>query len=117
MAKVKSTEGRNNKRPLSASKTQSPLPGLEPANGNRANSNGAATSRAQLSSLIKSARDIMRKDAGLNGDLDRLPQLSWIIFLKCFDDLEERHETEALMDGQNYKPVIPRPFRWRDWAA
>ena len=38
--------------------------------------------RAQLSSLIKSARDIMRKDAGLSGDLDRLPQLSWILFLK-----------------------------------
>ncbi len=38
--------------------------------------------KASLSSLIKSARDIMRKDAGLNGDLDRLPQLSWILFLK-----------------------------------
>ena len=40
------------------------------------------STRTQLSSLIKSARDIMRKDAGLNGDLDRLPQLSWILFLK-----------------------------------
>jgi type I restriction enzyme M protein len=49
--------------------------------------------RTQLSSLIKSARDIMRKDAGLNGDLDRLPQLSWILSLKCYDDLELRLRT------------------------
>jgi hypothetical protein len=44
--------------------------------------------KASLSSLIKSARDIMRKDAWLNGDLDRLPHLSWILFLKCYDDLD-----------------------------
>ncbi len=75
------------------------------------------TSRVQLSSLIKSARDIMRKDAGLNGDLDRLPQLSWIMFLKCFDDLEGRREELAVLDGKPYKPVIAEPFRWRDWAT
>ncbi|MBI5350106.1 MAG: SAM-dependent DNA methyltransferase [Chloroflexi bacterium] len=80
------------------------------------NGNGA-NSRSQLSSLIKSARDIMRKDAGLNGDLDRLPQLSWILFLKCFDDLEQRREAEAEMTGETYKTVIPKNFRWRDWAA
>ena len=98
-------------------KSQASLPGLEPPNGGSAPANGAATSRAHLSSLIKSARDIMRKDAGLNGDLDRLPQLSWIIFLKCFDDLEQRREAEAVMAGAGYKPVIPKPLRWRDWAA
>ena len=37
-------------------------------------------SQAQLSSTVKTARDIMRKDAGLNGDLDRIPQLSWVLF-------------------------------------
>src|SRR5712692_4191594 len=95
------------------SKAQLALPTLAESNG----ANGNTTSKAQLSSLIKSARDIMRKDAGLNGDLDRLPQLSWILFLKCFDDLEERRETEALMASENYKPVIPKPFRWRYWAA
>ena len=79
--------------------------------------NGGATSKSQLSSLIKSARDIMRKDAGLNGDLDRLPQLSWVLFLKCFDDLEQRREAEAIMAGETYKPVIPKGYRWRDWAA
>lgn len=46
------------------------------------NTQQAQSSRTQLSSLIKSARDIMRKDKGLNGDLDRLPMLTWIMFLK-----------------------------------
>ena len=41
------------------------------------------TPAARLSSVIKSSRDIMRKDAGLNGDLDRIPEFSWILFLKA----------------------------------
>ena len=73
--------------------------------------------KASLSSLIKSARDIMRKDAGLNGDLDRLPQLSWMLFLKCYDDLECRREDDAIVGHKTYKPVIPAPYRWRDWAS
>ncbi len=75
------------------------------------------SSRAQLSSLIKSARDIMRKDAGLNGDLDRLPQLSWMLFLKCYDDLEGHREDDAIVSHKPFKPVIPAPYRWRDWAS
>lgn len=59
----------------------------------------------------------MRKDAGLNGDLDRLPQLSWILFLKCYDDLEIRREEDAKATRQKYKPIIPPPYRWRDWAS
>ena len=46
------------------------------------------TTAQQLGSLIKSARDIMRKDKGLNGDIDRLPMLTWVMFLKFLDDLE-----------------------------
>jgi hypothetical protein len=106
MSKAKPTKTRTPKLSRKSNKAQLPL---LPTNGN--GSNEAATSRAQLSSLIKSARDIMRKDAGLNGDLDRLPQLSWIIFLKCFDDLELRREAEAVMADENYKPVVPKRFR------
>jgi type I restriction enzyme M protein len=80
-------------------------------------SNAPTTTKSQLSSVIKSARDIMRKDAGLNGDLDRLPQLSWVLFLKSYDDLELRREQEAVMRGESYKPVISKGYRWRDWAA
>jgi type I restriction enzyme M protein len=48
--------------------------------------------QAKLAAVIKSARDAMRKDAGLNGDLDRIPQLAWLLFLKAFDGLEQNRE-------------------------
>lgn len=75
------------------------------------------TTAQQLSVLIKSARQILRKDKGLNGDADRLPLLTWVMFLKFLDDLERRHEEEADLDGEAYEPIIDSRYRWRDWAA
>lgn len=75
------------------------------------------TTSQMLGSLLKSARDIMRKDKGLNGDLDRLPLLTWIMFLKFLDDLEQQREEEAKLVGEKFKPAIDKPYRWRDWAA
>lgn len=46
------------------------------------------TTAQQLGVIIKSARDIMRKDKGLSGELDRLPMLTWVLFLKFLDDTE-----------------------------
>ncbi|RAS60668.1 type I restriction enzyme M protein [Lentzea atacamensis] len=74
----------------------------------------ATTSRARLASVIKSARDTMRKDAGLNGDLDRLPQLSWLLFLKAFDQRVE--QVGPLLDP-DYRPAIEEPYRWENWAT
>lgn len=75
------------------------------------------TTRDNLSALIGSARKILRKDKGLNGDVDRLPLLTWVMFLKFLDDLEVVHEEEAELDGKPYHPIIEPPYRWRDWAA
>ena len=75
------------------------------------------TTAQQLGSLIKSARNIMRKDKGLNGDLDRLPQLTWIMFLKFLDDMEQMAEVEAQLNHAAFRPAIAAPYRWRDWAA
>src|SRR5579863_7546628 len=75
------------------------------------------TTAQALGSLLKSARDIMRKDKGLNGDLDRLPLLTWIMFLKFLDDLEREREEEAALGGEKFRPAIDSPYRWRDWAA
>ena len=73
----------------------------------------SATPQVRLRSVIDSARKIMRKDAGLNGDLDRIPQLAWLLFLKAFDGLEVERE---IVDS-DYRPAIEAPYRWRDWAA
>jgi type I restriction enzyme M protein len=75
------------------------------------------TTAQSLGSLIKSARDIMRKDKGLNGDLDRLPVLTWIMFLKFLDDLELQRDEEAKLAGKKFQRAIDPPYRWRDWAA
>lgn len=75
------------------------------------------TTAQRLSSIIKSCRDIMRKDKGLNGDLDRLPMLTWIMFLKFLDDMERAREGEDALADKPFKPVIQPPYRWRDWAA
>lgn len=70
--------------------------------------------QAKLATVIKTARDAMRKDAGLNGDLDRIPQLAWLLFLKAFDGLEARRQVN---EGSKFKAVIEPPYRWQDWAA
>ncbi len=77
----------------------------------------ALTTAQRLGALIKSARQIMRKDKGLNGDLDRLPLFTWVLFLKFLDDMELAGEQEAKLAGKKYAPVITAPYRWRDWAA
>ena len=75
------------------------------------------TTAQRLSSIVKACRDIMRKDKGLNGDLDRLPMLTWIMFLKFLDDMEQIREEEAKMSGKRFRPALEPPYRWRDWAA
>ncbi len=75
------------------------------------------TNAQVLGSLIKTCRDIMRKDKGLSTDLDRLPMLTWLMFLKFLDDLEPLREAEARMAGKRFHPSIDPPYRWRDWAA
>lgn len=74
------------------------------------------TTAQRLSSIVKSCRDIMRKDKGLNGDLDRLPMLTWIMFLKFFDDMEAEREIEAQAKRQLFEPVIEPPYRWRNYT-
>ncbi|MCD1647402.1 N-6 DNA methylase [Marinobacter adhaerens] len=66
-----------------------------------------------LSSTIKSIQDIMRKDDGVDGDAQRLGQLTWMLFLKVFDQREEEWED----DDPDYKSPLPEPYRWRNWAA
>jgi len=66
-----------------------------------------------LSSTIKSIQDIMRKDDGVDGDAQRLGQLTWMLFLKVFDQREEEWED----DNAKYKSPLPKGMRWRNWAA
>lgn len=66
-----------------------------------------------ISSAIKSLQDIMRKDAGVDGDAQRLGQLSWLLFLKIFDAQEQALEIEQ----EKYRLPMPERYLWRNWAA
>ena len=68
---------------------------------------------SNLSPVIKSIQDVMRQDAGINGDAQRIEQMVWLLFLKVFDAQEE--ELELTRD--DYKSPIPEDLRWRNWAA
>jgi type I restriction enzyme M protein len=68
---------------------------------------------SNLSSTIKSIQDIMRKDAGVDGDAQRISQLVWMLFLKIFDE----KETDWEITNEDYKSPIPKDLRWRIWAA
>ena len=66
--------------------------------------------------LVKRLQDIMRKDAGINGDAQRIEQMVWMFFLKVYDAAEEDWELDALDNGEDFKSIIPEPLRWRNWA-
>ena len=68
---------------------------------------------SNVSGIIKSIQDIMRKDVGVDGDAQRISQLVWMFFLKIYDDREA--EVELLEDA--YKSPLPEHLRWRNWAA
>ncbi|WP_044914171.1 type I restriction-modification system subunit M [Butyrivibrio sp. WCE2006] len=68
---------------------------------------------ALQSGFIKRVRDIMRMDAGINGDAQRIEQMVWMLFLKVYDAKEDDWE----LNEDNYTSIIPEECRWRNWAV
>ena len=66
-----------------------------------------------MGTLVKSLQNIMRNDAGVNGDAQRIEQMTWLFFLKIYDAKEEEWE---LVDDL-YHSVIPERLRWHSWAV
>lgn len=62
--------------------------------------------------LVKKIQDIMRNDAGVNGDAQRIEQMAWLFFLKAYDSKEMEWE----FYDQNYRSIIPEKYKWRNWA-
>lgn len=66
-----------------------------------------------LSNFVKRIRDIMRNDAGINGDAQRIEQMAWMLFLKVYDAKEKDWE----FDDEDYVSIIPEECRWSNWAV
>ena len=67
---------------------------------------------SNISGFVKRIRDIMRNDAGINGDAQRIEQIAWMLFLKVYDSKENDWE----FDDSDYESIIPEQCRWRNWA-
>ena len=67
---------------------------------------------SNLAGFVKRLRDIMRNDAGLNGDAQRIEQIAWMLFLKVYDAKEQDWE----WDDEDYQSIIPEECRWQNWA-
>ena len=67
---------------------------------------------SNLTGFVKRLRDIMRNDAGINGDAQRIEQIAWMLFLKVYDAKEQDWEFE----DEDYESIIPEPCRWQNWA-
>lgn len=67
---------------------------------------------SNLTGFVKRLRDIMRNDAGINGDAQRIEQIAWMLFLKVYDSKEQDWE----WDDENYSSIIPQECRWQNWA-
>ena len=65
-----------------------------------------------LSGFVKRIRDIMRNDPGINGDAQRIEQISWMLFLKVYDAKEQ----DWMFDDESYESIIPVECRWNAWA-
>lgn len=68
---------------------------------------------SSLGGFVKRIRDIMRNDAGINGDAQRIEQIAWLLFLKVYDTKEDDWE----FSDDEYESIIPEECRWRNWAA
>lgn len=68
---------------------------------------------SNLSGFVKRLRDIMRNDAGINGDAQRIEQIAWMLFLKVYDAKEQ----DWKWDDDEYVSIIPEECRWQNWAA
>ena len=65
-----------------------------------------------INNIVKRLQDVMRNDAGVNGDAQRIEQMVWILFLKVSDAKEENWE----FHNDKFESIIPEKLRWRNWA-
>ena len=70
-----------------------------------------------VNNIVKRLQNIMRQDAGINGDAQRIEQMTWMFFLKVYDTQEETWEYKAAKEKREFTSIIPEELRWRNWAV
>lgn len=66
-----------------------------------------------IDTFLKRLQDIMRDDKGIDGTVQTLSQIVWMLFLRIYDLKEEVWE----LYEDDYKSPMQEEFRWRSWAV
>lgn len=66
--------------------------------------------------VFRNIDDLLRKEAGCASELDYTEQTSWLLFLKYLDALQQEKQTQAILSGKTYEPILSEEFRWKTWA-
>ena len=72
---------------------------------------------SKMQNEFKRIDNVLYEDAGTNGANDYMAQMSWILFLKYLDDLEDIRKQEAVFSSKTYEPLFKEEFQWDNWAA
>ncbi len=72
---------------------------------------------SKLQTSFKRIDQILFEDAGTNGANDYMSQMSWVLFLKYLDDLEDVRKHDAVFSNKSYEPLFKPEFQWDTWAA
>src|SRR6266480_1235042 len=112
MTKPANRKGRKSK-PTNGRADVAPTPASPAANGNGTKRHA---SQQSLNAAVKSICDIMRR-SNCAGALQYVPELTWMLFLRILDEQETREADEGEVLGLRFKASVPKPYRWRDWAA
>lgn len=70
-----------------------------------------------VNNIVKRLQNIMRQDAGINGDAQRIEQMTWMFFLKVYDTQEETWGYMASKEHKSFVSITPEDMRWRNWAV
>lgn len=74
------------------------------------------TSKSELTNIIKKCCDILRTDDGISGAVHYTEVLSWILYLKFFQDKENERSEMAEISGKKYAPILAKPYQWSTWT-
>ncbi len=73
-------------------------------------------SRETLNTQFWKACKILRQDDNTNSLLDYVEQISWLLFLKCFEEFESQRRAEAQYEGKAYSPILAQKYQWSTWT-
>jgi type I restriction enzyme M protein len=86
------------------------------AKSKKENNGKEINSVASMNKAIKGICNILRRDKAKGAKLYVL-EITWLFFLRYLDLKDQQAEQRATALGQTHEPVLPSPYRWRDWAA